>query len=65
MTTKIRDLSIEEFKVLVSNIVRDTVEELLEDIVALSSQEYIKSIEEARKDFDKGDYKTLEEAFDV
>jgi len=34
--------------------IKDAIEDELEDILALLSPEYIKSIEEARKDFKEG-----------
>ena len=38
---------------------------LIEDILALSSDEYLRSIEEARTDYKEGKVKYLEEIFDV
>jgi len=40
-------------------------ESLLEDMEALSSPNYLKSIKEARAQFDRGESYTLDEAFDV
>ena len=38
---------------------------LIEDLLALSSDEYLRSIEEARTDYKEGKVKYLEEIFDV
>ena len=65
MTTKIRDLTVEEFKELLSLVVKEAFEDLLEDFAALSSDDFLQSIQEARKDFEKGNVKSFEEAFDV
>ena len=58
---KIKDLSIEELKCLISDTIRETVEDLIEDMLALSSDEYLKSIEKARKDYKEGRMKPFEE----
>lgn len=65
MVTKVRDLTVEEFRALISNTIKDTLEELIEDLFALSSEEYLRSIEEARVDYKEGGVKRLEEIFDV
>jgi len=36
-----------------------------EDILALSSDKYLRSIEEARSDYKEGKVKSLEEIFDI
>ncbi|WP_457554831.1 hypothetical protein [Candidatus Pyrohabitans sp.] len=44
---------------------KKAVEDLIEDILALSSDEYLRSIEEAREDYRSGRVKSFEEVFDV
>jgi len=63
--TKVKDLTIEELQALISDAVREAMEDLIEDILALSSDNYLKSIEEARSDYKEGKVKYLEEIFDV
>ncbi|MBS7251988.1 MAG: hypothetical protein KIH08_15555 [Candidatus Freyarchaeota archaeon] len=65
METKVRDLTVEELRALISTTIRETLEELIEDLFALSSEEYRRSIEEARRDYKEGRVKRLEEIFDV
>ncbi|MCK4847787.1 MAG: hypothetical protein KAT16_02045 [Candidatus Heimdallarchaeota archaeon] len=65
MTSKIVDLTVEEFKSLINEAFRVIMEEVSEDITALSSDDYLKSIEEARKDYRSGKVKKFEEVFDV
>jgi len=65
LTSKIADLTVEEFKSLITEAFREIMEELSEDIAALSSDEYLNSIEEARKDYQSGRVKKFEEVFDV
>jgi hypothetical protein len=57
----LRDLTVEEFKILISDTIKENLEDLVEDVAALSSREYLKSIEEAREDYRQGRVKHLEE----
>jgi len=59
--TKLKDLTVGEFRTLVSNSVRESMEDLLEDLTALSSKEYLTSIREAREDYKHGQVKSIEE----
>ncbi len=59
--TKLKDLTVDEFRTLISNSVRESMEDLLEDLTALSSKEYLTSIREAREDYKHGRVKSLEE----
>ena len=65
MGTKVKDLTVEEFQSLISDTIKSTLEDLIEDMLALSSEEYIHSIEEARKDYKEGRIKYLEDILDV
>jgi hypothetical protein len=42
-----------------------TLKDLIEDVSALSSPEYLESVEEVRNDYREGRVKHLEELFDV
>ena len=65
METKVKDLTVVEFRSLMSDTVRGAMEDLIEDLLALSSDEYLRSIEEARTDYKEGKVKYLKEIFDV
>lgn len=65
METKVKDLTIGELRSLISDSVKEAMEDLVEDILALSSPGYLRSIEEARRDYKEGKVKSLEELFDV
>lgn len=65
MEKKIKDLTTDELELLINKTVHKAFEDISEDILALSSEEYIKSIEEAREDFKKKKTKTFEEVFSV
>jgi hypothetical protein len=62
---KVKDLTTRELKLLISDTVKETVEDVMEDLLALSSEQYLKSIEEARRDYKEGRTKTFEEVFNV
>ena len=65
MEAKVKDLTIGELRSLISDSVKEAMEDLVEDILALSSPKYIRSVEEARRDYKEGKVKSLEESFDV
>ncbi len=65
METRVKDLTIGELRSLISDTVKEAMEDLIEDMLALSSDEYLRSIEEARSDYKEGKVKSLEEIFDV
>jgi len=65
MVIKVQDLSVVEFQSLISDTVRETMENIIEDIFALSSDKYLRSIKEARSNYNQGKVKNLEEIFDV
>jgi len=62
---KLRDMDEKELKVLIKESVREVMEDLIEDLLALSSKEFLKSIEKARNDYKQGKIKYFEELFDV
>ncbi len=63
--TKVKDLTVVVLHSLISDTVKETMEDLIEDILALSSDEYLHSINEARTDYKEGKVKSFEEIFDV
>ncbi|CAD7769972.1 hypothetical protein FHEFKHOI_00722 [Candidatus Methanoperedenaceae archaeon GB50] len=65
METKVKDLTVGELQSLISDTIRGAMEDLIEDVLALSSDEYLRSIEEARSDYKEGKVKHFEEIFDV
>jgi len=65
MEMKVKDLTVRELKSLISDTIKESFEDLIEDIVALSSEEYLRSIEEARTDYKEGRIKYFEEISDV
>ena len=61
METKVKDLTVDELQSLISDTIKSTLEDLIEDMLALSSDEYLQSIKEARKDYKEGRIKYLED----
>ena len=65
MVTKVKDLTVDELKELVSDTVRLVVKDSIEDLMALQSEEYVDSIKEARADYKAGRTKRFKDVFDV
>lgn len=65
MEKKIKDLTVQELRDLVSTIVKETMEEFIEDMLVLSSKDYLLAIEEAKEDEKGKILKQLEESFDA
>ncbi len=61
MTVKVKDMTVEELQKLIADTVNSVVEDLMEDILGLSSDNYLKSIEEARKNYKDGKTTKLED----
>jgi len=61
--TKVKDLTVEELKTIISDTVKDSMQDIVEDMLALSSEEYLRSIEEARNDYKEGRIKSFEDIF--
>ncbi|HII94422.1 MAG TPA: hypothetical protein HA367_01575 [Candidatus Methanofastidiosum sp.] len=65
MGTQIKDLTVDEFLLLLLDTLKEVLEDLKEDILALSSQGYIDSIKESRKEYKEGKFKNLEDILNV
>ena len=65
MELKVKDITVEELRHLISEAIREAMQELAEDVLALSSEKYIKSIETARKNYKEGKTADFEDVFDV
>lgn len=61
MTIKVKDMTAEELQKLIAETINSVVEDLMEDILGLSSESYLKSIEEARNDYKDGKTTSLED----
>ncbi len=54
MTGGIANMTIEELRELIAETVRETWADLMEDFLASTSTEYLRSITEARRDYKAG-----------
>lgn len=60
---KISELTVSELNNIITAAVKEAMEDILEDLVALSSPEFLASIKEAREDYEKGKLKSFKEVF--
>lgn len=65
MTTLVKDLTVDDFQSLIINTTKSVIDELIEDISALSSDSYMQSIHTARSEYKSGKTKEFSEIFDV
>ncbi len=65
METKVKDLTVVDFQSLISDAFKDAMDDVIEDVLALTSNNHLKSIEEARDDYKEGNVKSLEDIFNV
>ncbi len=64
MSSIVKDLSVEELRTVIRDTVEHTLEDKLEDLQALSSESFLRSIEEAREDYREGRVTTLADLLD-
>ena len=65
MSTKLQELTVEDLKGLISKAVRETMEEVLEDLSAKGSKQFLDSVQEAREDFREGRVQDLDDLKDA
>jgi len=65
MSTKLQELKVEDLKGLISKAVRETMEEVLEDLSAKGSKQFLDSVQEAREDFREGRVQDLDDLKDA
>jgi len=61
----INELTIGELKTLISETVKETMEEVIENMEALSSPSFLSAVKEARKEYKAGKTTKLEDMFNV
>lgn len=65
MSTKIKELSTDELRDIIAETVTQTMQDVLEDWQALNNPEYLKSVAEARADYQAGRVTPLEDLLNV
>ncbi|NCS90097.1 MAG: hypothetical protein CO127_07375 [Ignavibacteria bacterium CG_4_9_14_3_um_filter_36_18] len=61
----VNELTIGELKTLISETVKETIEEVIENMEALASKNFINSVHEAREEYKTGKTTKLEDLFNV
>jgi PHD/YefM family antitoxin component YafN of YafNO toxin-antitoxin module len=61
MPGMVADLSVEELQAVIRSTVEEVIEDRLEDLQALSSTAYLRSVAEAREDYKAGRVVSLDE----
>jgi hypothetical protein len=54
MEPKVSDLTVNQLKELISTVVQERIEDVIEDIKSMLDSDYVKSIEEARREYKEG-----------
>jgi len=57
--SKLGDLTISDLRKIISEVVKETIEDIIEDSEALSSSNFIDSIKEAREEYKSGNFTNL------
>lgn len=63
--SKLRDLTISDLRKIISEVVKETIEDIIEDSEALSSSNLINSIKEAREEYKSGNFTNLDDILNV
>jgi len=63
--TIIKEMTAEELQALIAKTVKESVQDIIEDIQALNSDTYLADIEEAREEYKSGKIMRLEDISDV
>jgi hypothetical protein len=61
MNEKVNDLTVDELKELISGVVQEKLDEMLEDIKLLLDDEYVQSIAEAREEYKNGKVTSIDD----
>lgn len=54
MNEKVNELTVDELKDLISSVVQEKLDDMLEDVKLLLDTEYVNSIKEAREEYKQG-----------
>lgn len=64
MPGMVNELSVDELRTVIRDTVEQTLDDKMEDLQALSSPSYLRSVEEAREDFQRGRVTSLDDLLD-
>ncbi len=61
MNEKVNELAVDELKDLISNVVQEKLDEMLEDVKLMLDSEYVNSIKEAREEYKQGKVTSIDD----
>ncbi|MBI5727179.1 MAG: hypothetical protein HY965_04970 [Ignavibacteriales bacterium] len=61
MNEKVNELTVDELKDLISNVVQEKLDDMLEDVKLMLDSEYVNSIKEARKEYKQGKVTSIDD----
>lgn len=61
MNEKVNELTVDELKELISNVVQEKLDDMLEDVKLMLDSEYVNSIKEARKEYKQGKVTSIDD----
>jgi len=61
MNEKVNDLTVDELKDLISNVVQEKLDDMLEDVKLMLDSEYVNSIKEAREEYKQGKVTSIDD----
>ncbi len=65
MEAKVSDLTVNELKDIISGVVQEKVEDILDDIKLILDSDFKKSIDEARKEYEEGKVTSIDDILNV
>lgn len=64
-TKKIGDLTIDQLKMIIDEVIKENMGDMLENLEAVSSPKFVRSIERSRKEYKEKKFKDFKEVFNV
>ncbi|HMQ78411.1 MAG TPA: hypothetical protein PKE39_12400 [Ignavibacteria bacterium] len=61
MNEKVNELTVDELRNLISNVVQEKLDDMLEDVKLMLDSEYVNSIKEAREEYKQGKVTSIDD----
>jgi len=65
MKAKVNDLTVSQLKDIISEVVRERIDDVIEDLKSLVDYDYIESVKEARKEYKEGKVTNIDDIMNV
>jgi len=65
METKVNDQTVSQLKDIISEVVRERIDDVIEDLKSLVDNDYIESVKEARKEYKEGKVTNIDDIMDA